>query len=215
MVLGQPERLEAIATVGELKVVIDLEGDSPPEIRTGVTLGCQVQAKLVGLSFDISPNEWTEKSFLDQEQIEWEWQVRAIQAGVQPLTLELQPFLLDEETGELTRAGNLEPLEIEVEVIVSESRTGRFSRQLGSFFSHPFWGSVSGLSVVLVTLATGAGAIWTGLLGRRMPSLIQRFRAGYKAAQHQPSRPGEAISSAETPQSFSTEDQPDRGSGYL
>ena len=124
---------------------VSLDGDEPTKTMS-VSLACVVEASLVGPDFEIQPEDWQARSFLKTDAITWTWQVEPERNGAAlPLSLRLRAFV--------DAPGGGEPIPIgpdDATVIISvDARPKSFADRWSDFWSDPFWGSVSGLVVVL------------------------------------------------------------------
>ena len=155
MVVGRAERLDAVAVVGGPDAEPNLAGGEPVD-AVEAKLGCLVQAQLRGIAFDINPADWTPiQSFLDTNQIRWQWLVNPQQDGTHPLTLEIRSFLLEDD-GSYTPSGDLPPIELDIEVLIEDTVVGRSGRLFRDFWAHPFWAGLAGAAV----LAAATRKIW-------------------------------------------------------
>lgn len=145
MTEGQAETVEAVASVGDAAPPSTLSGGEPTKSEP-VSLECVVEASLVGPDFQIEPEGWQPRSFLETDVITWRWQVKPETSGsALPLSLRLRAFVDAPGADDPIPVG---PDDITVTISV-ESKPKSMGDRWREFWSDPFWGSVSGLAVLL------------------------------------------------------------------
>ena len=149
MTVGQPETVEAVAGASGVQPPDSLTGDEPTRTLS-VSLACVVEASLVGPDFEIQPEGWQARSFLQSDVIRWVWQVEPERDGdALPLSLRLRAFVDAPGGGAPIPIG---PDDTTVNISV-DARPKSFGDRWSEIWSNPFWGSVSGLVIVVGAFA--------------------------------------------------------------
>ena len=145
MTEGQPETVEAVASASGVQPPGSLAGGEP-SVTLSVSLACVVEASLVGPDFEIQPEGWQARSFLETDKITWAWQVKPeINGSALPLSLRLRAFVDAPGGGERIPIG---PDDTTVSISV-DAEPKSLGDRWSEFWSDPFWGAVSGLVIVL------------------------------------------------------------------
>ena len=132
MTEGQTETVEAVANVGTEPVPGTLAGGEPAE-SIDVSLVCQVEARLEGPDFEISPEDWTARSFLRTNVITWRWQVKPETSGkALPLSLRLRAFVDVPNGGEALPLNLFDPKSPDLEIPVCDVGLFRSSSVVGT-----------------------------------------------------------------------------------
>lgn len=154
MVVGQPELVQAVATVGGAPTPSSLPGGE--QVATvGASLECRVEATLEGLGFDISPAGWQQKSFLRSNAVTFTWTVEAQERGSSiPLTLRVRAFVDLPGSDDAIPIG---PDDVTVDISVS-SQDKDFGDRWNEFWTNPFWASIGALVALVTTV--GSWALW-------------------------------------------------------
>jgi hypothetical protein len=155
MVLGDTAQIVVIATT-----------EAKPDTDPGTTsvaqpLQCRVRARLFGNDFTVSPDGFSDKSFLEVATVQWQWSVTPEVSGDdQQLTVEVQGMRLGLAGYE--PAGPEFQTVQNIEVVVEETFMERVNNAVTGFVTHPV------IALLLGTfLAAGVAALTRYLRKRR------------------------------------------------
>jgi hypothetical protein len=164
MTVGEIDQIEVTASIEERLPVVS----SP---TTGVTnttiervaLRCEVQALLRGEDFEIDPEGYRDRTFLDEPTVPWTWDVTPTKRGKGRLTLEIRSVAVIE--GRRIEGATTKLYTTQIDVGVSEDLGQKIKRWSSNVVDHPL---VQGFGGLLVVAGTVGGA-WRWLLKRPWP----------------------------------------------